>query len=187
MKLRRTLTRSRGRRMSDRPQNDEPISVSEEAADWLVLIRAGEMSDEQKLAYIHWLKQSPDAYSRDPRAGESRADVETDARRAIGPARTCRRVLEGGRVFSGKTAGRDRSGHARREVQAIAAVGVQNSNDRYENMRLPLKVDAAIGWPRLTIAIAGGQGVSASERTEVCAARGRIQGYHTEAQWIPRS
>jgi len=46
--------------MPDRPQNDEPTSISEEAADWLVLIRAGEMSDEEKLAYIHWLKQSPD-------------------------------------------------------------------------------------------------------------------------------
>lgn len=46
--------------MSDRPQNDEPTSISEEAADWLVLIRAGEMSDAEKLAYIHWLKRSPD-------------------------------------------------------------------------------------------------------------------------------
>jgi len=46
--------------MSDRPHSDEPTSISEEAADWLVLIRAGEMSDEEKLAYIHWLKQSPD-------------------------------------------------------------------------------------------------------------------------------
>lgn len=46
--------------MSDRPQNEEPMSISEAAADWLVLIRAGEMSDEEKLAYIHWLKESPD-------------------------------------------------------------------------------------------------------------------------------
>jgi ferric-dicitrate binding protein FerR (iron transport regulator) len=36
------------------------MSISEAAADWLVLIRAGEMSDEEKLAYIHWLKESPD-------------------------------------------------------------------------------------------------------------------------------
>jgi transmembrane sensor len=46
--------------MSDRPQDNEPTSISEEAADWLVLIRAGEMSDAEKLAYIHWLKRSPD-------------------------------------------------------------------------------------------------------------------------------
>lgn len=46
--------------MSDRPQNEDPTSISEAAADWLLLIRAGEMSDEEKLAYIHWLKQSPD-------------------------------------------------------------------------------------------------------------------------------
>jgi ferric-dicitrate binding protein FerR (iron transport regulator) len=46
--------------MSDRPQNEEPSSISEEAADWLVLIRAGEMSEQQKLDYVHWLKQSPD-------------------------------------------------------------------------------------------------------------------------------
>jgi ferric-dicitrate binding protein FerR (iron transport regulator) len=36
------------------------MSISEAAADWLVLIRAGEMSDPEKLAYIHWLKESPD-------------------------------------------------------------------------------------------------------------------------------
>lgn len=46
--------------MSDRPQNEEPRSISEEAADWLVLIRAGEMSEQEKLDYIHWLKQSPE-------------------------------------------------------------------------------------------------------------------------------
>jgi transmembrane sensor len=45
--------------MSDRPQNDDPESISEQAADWLLLIRAGEMSEQQKLEYIHWLKRSP--------------------------------------------------------------------------------------------------------------------------------
>lgn len=45
--------------MSDRPQNEEPMSISEQAADWLVLIRAGEMSDQERLDYIHWLKKSP--------------------------------------------------------------------------------------------------------------------------------
>lgn len=45
--------------MSDRPQNDDPQSISEQAADWLVLIRAGDMSEQEKLDYIHWLKKSP--------------------------------------------------------------------------------------------------------------------------------
>ncbi len=45
--------------MSDRPQNDDPQSISEQAADWLVLIRAGEMSEQERLDYIHWLKRSP--------------------------------------------------------------------------------------------------------------------------------
>ncbi|WP_129645547.1 FecR/PupR family sigma factor regulator [Peristeroidobacter agariperforans] len=46
--------------MSDRPQNEEPRSISEAAADWLVLIRAGEMTEQEKLDYIHWLKESPE-------------------------------------------------------------------------------------------------------------------------------
>lgn len=46
--------------MSDRPQNEVSTSISEEAADWLVLIRAGEMSDQERLDYIHWLKRSPE-------------------------------------------------------------------------------------------------------------------------------
>lgn len=45
--------------MSDRPQNDDPQSISEQAADWLVLIRAGDMSEQERLDYIHWLKRSP--------------------------------------------------------------------------------------------------------------------------------
>jgi ferric-dicitrate binding protein FerR (iron transport regulator) len=45
--------------MPDRPQNEESTSISEQAADWLVLVRAGEMSDQEKLDYIHWLKKSP--------------------------------------------------------------------------------------------------------------------------------
>ena len=45
--------------MSERLQNEEFDSISEEAADWLVLIRAGEMSDQAKLDYVHWLKKSP--------------------------------------------------------------------------------------------------------------------------------
>jgi ferric-dicitrate binding protein FerR (iron transport regulator) len=45
--------------MFDRPQKHEIRSISEEAGDWLVLLRAGDMSDQDKLAYVHWLKKSP--------------------------------------------------------------------------------------------------------------------------------
>jgi ferric-dicitrate binding protein FerR (iron transport regulator) len=46
--------------MSERPQNAERGSISEAAADWLVLVRAGEMRDQEKLDYIRWLQQSPE-------------------------------------------------------------------------------------------------------------------------------
>ena len=45
--------------MSDRPQNEDFDAISEQAADWLILVRAGEMSDQERLDYVHWLKTSP--------------------------------------------------------------------------------------------------------------------------------
>lgn len=45
--------------MPDRPQNRKPKSVSEQAADWLIALKGGDMTEEEKLAYVRWLKQSP--------------------------------------------------------------------------------------------------------------------------------
>lgn len=45
--------------MPDRPQNRRSKSISEQAADWLIAIKGGDLSEEQKLKYVRWLKQSP--------------------------------------------------------------------------------------------------------------------------------
>jgi transmembrane sensor len=45
--------------MPDRPQNRRSKIISDQAADWLVVLDSGDMTDEQKLAYVRWLKQSP--------------------------------------------------------------------------------------------------------------------------------
>jgi ferric-dicitrate binding protein FerR (iron transport regulator) len=45
--------------MPDRPQNRKPKSISEQAADWLIAVKGGDMTEEEKLAYVRWLKQSP--------------------------------------------------------------------------------------------------------------------------------
>lgn len=44
--------------MSDRPHNRMSKLISEEAAEWLVCLRAG-MSNGERLEYVRWLKQSP--------------------------------------------------------------------------------------------------------------------------------
>ncbi|MFC4313340.1 FecR/PupR family sigma factor regulator [Steroidobacter flavus] len=51
--------------MPDRPQkrksksSGRSKSISEQAADWLVALRAEDVTEEQKLGYVRWLKQSP--------------------------------------------------------------------------------------------------------------------------------
>jgi ferric-dicitrate binding protein FerR (iron transport regulator) len=45
--------------MPDRPQNRRSKLISDQAADWLVILDSGDMSDEEKLGYVRWLKQSP--------------------------------------------------------------------------------------------------------------------------------
>lgn len=45
--------------MPDRPQKRRSKLISEQAADWLIILDSGDMSDEQKLGYVRWLKQSP--------------------------------------------------------------------------------------------------------------------------------
>lgn len=44
--------------MSDRPHNRMSKIISEEAAEWLVCLRAG-MTSGERLEYVRWLKQSP--------------------------------------------------------------------------------------------------------------------------------
>jgi ferric-dicitrate binding protein FerR (iron transport regulator) len=43
--------------MSDRPENIKQRLISVEAADWLLRLRDGRLSDRQE--YVRWLKQSP--------------------------------------------------------------------------------------------------------------------------------
>lgn len=43
--------------MSDRPENIKHRLISEEAADWLLRLREGSLSDRQE--YVRWLKRSP--------------------------------------------------------------------------------------------------------------------------------
>lgn len=43
--------------MPHRPENIKRKLISEEAADWLLLLREGRLSDRQE--YVRWLKQSP--------------------------------------------------------------------------------------------------------------------------------
>lgn len=45
--------------MSDRPQNNQSKLISEQAADWLLRFRDGELSLGDRLEYVRWLKQSP--------------------------------------------------------------------------------------------------------------------------------
>jgi ferric-dicitrate binding protein FerR (iron transport regulator) len=53
--------------MPNRPQKRKPKSksssrsrsISEQAADWLVVLRSEEVTEEQKLGYVRWLKRSP--------------------------------------------------------------------------------------------------------------------------------
>lgn len=44
--------------MSDRPHNRMSKLISEEAAEWLVCLKAG-MTSGERLEYVRWLKQSP--------------------------------------------------------------------------------------------------------------------------------
>lgn len=45
--------------MADRPHNRMSKLISEEAAEWLVCLRAGNMTSGDRLEYVRWLKQSP--------------------------------------------------------------------------------------------------------------------------------
>jgi ferric-dicitrate binding protein FerR (iron transport regulator) len=45
--------------MSDRPQNIKHRLISEEAADWLVCLRATGLSSGDRQEYVRWLKRSP--------------------------------------------------------------------------------------------------------------------------------
>ncbi|WP_414717481.1 FecR/PupR family sigma factor regulator [Steroidobacter sp.] len=45
--------------MSNRPHNELPELVREQAAEWLVCLQAGELSSSDRLKYVRWLKRSP--------------------------------------------------------------------------------------------------------------------------------
>lgn len=45
--------------MPDRPHNRMSKLISEQAAEWLVSLRAGRLTSAERLGYVQWLKQSP--------------------------------------------------------------------------------------------------------------------------------
>jgi ferric-dicitrate binding protein FerR (iron transport regulator) len=45
--------------MPDRPQDRASMLISEEAADWLVYLREGNLRISERRRYVRWLKQSP--------------------------------------------------------------------------------------------------------------------------------
>jgi ferric-dicitrate binding protein FerR (iron transport regulator) len=45
--------------MPDRPQHSNRKLISEQAADWLLRFRDGELSINDRHEYVRWLKQSP--------------------------------------------------------------------------------------------------------------------------------
>lgn len=45
--------------MSNRPHNELPELIREQAAEWLVCLQADELSFGDRLKYVQWLKRSP--------------------------------------------------------------------------------------------------------------------------------